>query len=119
MTCGGAVAAAVISEGMVGFEFRCNSAAGGAKRTGIPLPTGSAKPIQVTDYNRLVTPKEAFWEPKEVFSLLSGTGLRGRWRSAVRGAKLGAPTAPPGRNSRWMTGTVMCCSNGVLPAHRP
>jgi hypothetical protein len=60
MTCGGAVAAAVISEGMVGSEFFCNSAAGGAKRTGIPLPTGSAKPIQITDYNRFMTLIEHF-----------------------------------------------------------
>ena len=57
MTCGGALAEAVMREGMAGSEFRCNSAAGGGKRTEIPLPTSSAKPIQDTDYNRFMTPR--------------------------------------------------------------
>jgi hypothetical protein len=48
MTCGGAVAAAVLREGMAGSEFRCHSAAGGAQRTEIPLPTDVAKLIQAT-----------------------------------------------------------------------
>ncbi len=60
MTCSGAVAAAVMREGVTGSEFRCNSAAGDAKRTEFPLPTGSAKPVQVTDYNRVVMPKGGF-----------------------------------------------------------
>ena len=60
MTDGGAVAAAVIREGVAGSEFRCHSAADGTKRTEIPLPTGSPKLVQDIDYNRLVTPMERF-----------------------------------------------------------
>jgi len=99
MIYGGAAATAVLREGMAGSEFRCHSAAGGAKRTEIPLPIGPAKPIQITDYNRLVTPKECFLGAGKRF-LPAGRErvLGGRWRSAVRGGKLPAAIAPPERN---------------------
>ena len=66
-----------VCQGRIPLQFRC-------RRTEIPLPTGSAKPIQATDYNRFTTPMEGFLEAEKIFSLLSGKGHHGGWRSAVR-----------------------------------
>ena len=68
MTCGGAVATAVLREGMARSEFRCHSAAGGAKRTEIPLPIGPAKSVQDTDYNGVCAAEGARFGSRKTFS---------------------------------------------------
>ena len=82
MTCGGAIAAAVLREGMavrIPLPFRCRR----CKRAEIPLPTDSAKPIQATDYNGFAPSRGALLGArKTVFPCWQGKALRGRWRSA-------------------------------------